>query len=350
MVVFRKILMALPLLGLGINNTYAGPYAQATGDAANAFDPGVPGFIGPDGAGVVSVNNVRNPLFVAWATSWTNYLPALNVDAAWSDPQQALGPVTADHFDIVSLGDVPSAAATNGVAPGQITLGFDVEITNNPGPDFAIFENTFDLALDDVFAELAYVEVSTDGLQFARFPSVSLGTNLIPFVVGTIDPTEVYNLAGKHANYDEATSWGTPFDLQDLSRHAAVINGSVDLDRIRYVRLVDIPGSGNHLDTADPAHPIYDVWPTEGSAGFDLEAIGVIHARTELLPPDHTHPNALSFMATTNRIYQIECATSLAPADWTAIGPAIPGDNALHQQSLPAAAGEKAYYRIKITP
>jgi hypothetical protein len=53
-----------------------------------------------------------------------------------------------------------------------------------------------------------------------------------------------------------------------------------------------VPGSGDFLDDApaylDPsawptrapysaAHPIYDMWPTQGSGGFDLEAIGVLH-------------------------------------------------------------------------
>jgi hypothetical protein len=54
---------------------------------------------------------------------------------------------------------------------------------------------------------------------------------------------------------------------------------------------VDIPGSGDFFDEAtsqiDPNtwpvwapythnHPIYDQWPTWGSGGFDLEAMGVL--------------------------------------------------------------------------
>jgi hypothetical protein len=57
------------------------------------------------------------------------------------------------------------------------------------------------------------------------------------------------------------------------------------------VRIVDIPGSGDFYDEAmlsvDPGtwpdwdfygndHPIYDAWPTLGSGGLDLEAIGVL--------------------------------------------------------------------------
>jgi hypothetical protein len=58
------------------------------------------------------------------------------------------------------------------------------------------------------------------------------------------------------------------------------------------VRIVDIPGSGDFYDQAtlsvDPGtwpdwdfyaedHPIYDAWPTYGSGGLDLEAIGVLN-------------------------------------------------------------------------
>jgi len=65
------------------------------------------------------------------------------------------------------------------------------------------------------------------------------------------------------------------------------------------VRIVDVPGSGDFVDDADTClapntgpdwtnyvapHPIYDQWPTWGSGGFDLEAVGVLHAQE--LPAD----------------------------------------------------------------
>ncbi|MGE9293161.1 MAG: hypothetical protein ACQKBW_06075, partial [Puniceicoccales bacterium] len=88
-------------------------------------------------------------------------------------------------------------------------------------------------------------------------------------------PTGVYNLAGKHVN-NEGDCWGTPFDLSTLSGEVNVMNGLVDLNSIRFVRIVDIVGNGNQLDSED--NPIYDPSLTGlfGAGGFDLDAIGAI--------------------------------------------------------------------------
>ena len=65
----------------------------------------------------------------------------------------------------------------------------------------------------------------------------------------------------------------------------------MDLNNIAYIRIVDIPGSGDFSDKAaefidpctwpdwdyfDANHPVYDAWLTWDSGGFDLEAIGVL--------------------------------------------------------------------------
>lgn len=130
------------------------------------------------------------------------------------------------------------------------------------------------------------MEVSTDGVNFARFPSVSLTSDPVD-AFGTIDSTEVFNLAGKHINSvfaDETgelsgLSFGTPFDLEDLTTDPSVVNGLLDLDEINFVRLVDIPGSGDFLDSQ--GNPIFDPFPTPlEPGGFDLEAIGVINEAT----------------------------------------------------------------------
>ncbi len=55
----------------------------------------------------------------------------------------------------------------------------------------------------------------------------------------------------------------------------AVRNGLVDLNDIKYVRIVDIPGCGYFRDSE--GRPIYDAWITWGSGGLDLEAVGVIN-------------------------------------------------------------------------
>jgi hypothetical protein len=53
-----------------------------------------------------------------------------------------------------------------------------------------------------------------------------------------------------------------------------VIAGTLNLNNVRYVRVVDIPGDGSAQDSA--SRPIYDPWVTFGSGGTDLEAIGAI--------------------------------------------------------------------------
>ena len=274
----RKLMTNLTIVVLltAASHALAGPYSGAMGDPANSYDPGIPGFVGPDGDGKCGnsgLNNYVNPIFVGWATGHQNYYRS-DGETGYSDPAKALGAVTGDNADVVSLGDLTQTQIDNGDPVGKITLTFAKAITNGTGADFAVFENGFvSQTTGEVSAELGYVEVSTDGANWARFASDSLTAELVG-AYGTVDPTNVCNLAGKHVNaYGD--SWGTPFDLENLTDHAKVLNGSVDLSEINYVRIVDIPGSGDFLDADDD--PIYDAWHTWGSGGVDLEAVGVIN-------------------------------------------------------------------------
>lgn len=222
-----------------------------------------------------------DPSITAWATGYSDYLPAESVDTIWMDPTKALGPASGSHIDIVALGERDSGSND---PPGQITLTFDVTIKNGEGYDFVVFENAFPSG-DGVFVELAYVEVSTDGDNFLRFPCASLTPEPIGEYAPS-DPTNFYNLPGFHINaYTDFL--GTPFDLEDLSL-LPEDDLSVDLQEINYIRIIDIPGTGEYTDRAtlldldyEIDHPIYDPHPTTGSAGFDLEAIGVIHSQEE---------------------------------------------------------------------
>ena len=252
---------------------FAGPYT----------DIGVPGFVGPDGDGVVSENNYVNPIFKGWATGHDyqpfDYDEIYNYNPMFADPENTLGPVTGNNGDIASLGDMDAteiaawkADPVNNPGPGQLTLSFDNPIFNGTGYDFAAFENGFGSG-GGIFAELGYVDVSTDGVNFARFDSVSLTPDPVGGY-GTIDPTDVYNLVGKHVNaYGD--SWGTGFDLDELLDNDLVLAGLVDLNDINYIRIADIPGSGDFLDSQ--GNPIYDAWPTWGSGGVDFEALGGIN-------------------------------------------------------------------------
>ena len=239
----RHTFALLPLAGLFLSSAAfaAGPFAPAAGK------PGSTAIIGTD------------PSFVQWASGYENYTPGPNVTNNWKTPDSALGGAAGTGldsvFDIVTLGD-----------GGSITLTFSGTIYNGAGYDFAIFENSF----NDTFLELAYVEVSSDGTNFFRFPNYSFTPNPVS-AYGTVDPTNIHNLAGKYK-----VGYGTPFDLDDLIGIAGL-----DVNAVSHVRIVDIVGDGSYFDSYPTEyggpHPIYDPFPTYGSGGFDLDAVGVIH-------------------------------------------------------------------------
>lgn len=216
---------------ISASTVYAGPYAPAAGvsgsTAVSKNDPGIQG----------------------WASGYIGYQPGTNVDASWKTPERALGVAVGDSFDIVGLGD-----------HGQITLTFSGRLFNGTGADFAVFENGF----SDTFLELAWVEVSSNGTDFFRFPNFSFTAGAVSSF-GSIDPTNIDGLAGKYRQ-----GYGTPFDLQVL----ASVPG-LNVNDVRYVRIVDIVGDGTARDSL--GNVIFDPYPTTGSGGFDLEAVAALH-------------------------------------------------------------------------
>jgi hypothetical protein len=128
-----------------------------------------------------------------------------------------------------------------------------------------VFEN----AANPGFLDLGFVEVSSDGATFARFDTAYLGETPVD-AFGTHDTTLMGGLAGKYHQ-----GYGGPFDLNTLANKPEVLDGRVDLLDIRYIKIVDIPGDGSVLDSF--AHPIFDPYPCVQSAGFDLDAVGVMH-------------------------------------------------------------------------
>ena len=212
----------------------AGPYAPAAGKA---------------GSTAVSMDD---PAFIDWASGWVDYIPGDNLASTWTNPQKALGPAEGTSFEVVSLG-----------SGGSITMTFDPPLSNGSGWDFAIFENSF----SDTFLELAYVEVSSDGVHFIRFDNDSLTVDPVGGF-GATDPTNIDGFGGKYRQ-----GFGTPFDLADLSTKDDVLDGLVKLNEIGYVRIIDIIGDGTFFDTSGDV--IWDPYPTAQSAGFDLDAVGV---------------------------------------------------------------------------
>ncbi len=198
-------------------------------------------------------------LFVNWANGHSSYVIGADVDITWQTPHKAYGKAAGMPSDIVSLG--------NG---GAITLFFPLPIRDGAGADFAVFENAF----SDTFLELAFVEVSSDGINFFRFPTTSLTPSAVG-AFGVVYPDEIDGFAGKYR-----AGFGTPFDLAVLTS-----NNLLDKENIRYVRLIDIVGNGNTKDAA--GRSIFDPTPTVGSGGFDLDGVGVIHQNA------NTHINIL---------------------------------------------------------
>lgn len=239
-----------------------------------------PLFAGPytptgDESGSVAIPK-ESPLFTGWATNVVELtrgpvditVPA-GALASHGSGADALGIADADEdtFNTISLGD-----------GGWITLSFDNPITNGPGFDFAVFENSFqqEVGDDGFFLELAFVEVSSNGTDFFRFDSISLTSAAAQIAsFGTMDPTDIYNLAGR-----DIAGYGTGFDLAQLSGVSPLLN----INLVQYVRIRDVVGSINPAyDSFDSlGNIINDPWKTNFSTGgFDLDAIGVIHSIPE---------------------------------------------------------------------
>ena len=160
---------------------------------------------------------------------------------------------------------------------GSVTLGFDVVIVDGPGADFSVFENGFVVGGAAVFAEVAFVEVSSNGTDFARFPS-SYGP---PGGLGGSDMGSFAGMSGglpvladvtvdPDSPFDPVSSGGEAFDLAELSGHPLVLGGLVDLDDIRFVRLVDVL-----FDEQDDQGVI--IAPGSQGGGSDFDAVAVLH-------------------------------------------------------------------------
>lgn len=223
---------------LAVAPAMAGPYT----------DPGHPPLAMAAWAGEVD-EVVRGPIDLA--------NPAGGL-ASFGAPANVVGAATASSLDVLSLGD-----------GGSITLYFAAGIHNGPGDDLAVYENGFPF-VDGLFTELAFVEVASDGLAYARFPATAL--NAFPIAsFDPLDPSDYHGLAGRHE-----IGLGTGFDLAGLAAHPLVRSGEVDLLNVHYVRIVDVVGDGSRVD--GDGRPIYDPYATPfASGGFDLEAVGALH-------------------------------------------------------------------------
>jgi hypothetical protein len=294
----KSIILLSLLPALGLAGSFPGAVGSATTDAISR----------------------DSTALVAWANGNLTPNYGTGVDVIWKTPALAYGPATGNAFDIVSLG--------NG---GQIVMYFPRPISDGDGADFAVFENAFSPG----FLELAFVEVSSDGVHFYRFPNRSEGTTTVGPFANTMDPTNLSGLAGKYIK-----GYGTPFDLASLAATPLL-----DRQNVRFVRLVDIIGDGTQRDTTN--QPIYDPTPTTGSGGFDLEAIGVIHQsedpvkvlRSELVAGAYQ----LGWESNPGSSYRIETSTQLGV--WTAVQ-TLTGNQTNNYTEVSLSGSAQQFWRV----
>ncbi len=189
------------------------------------------------------------------------------------DPAKSLGPPTgaglfAGSVDVHSLG-----------AGGFLTLGFELQLIDGPGADFIVSENPFLTGPFESFAETFFVEVSSDGVNFARIPADYYGPSTSPGGFGVSGIGVFGNLGGsipvRAGNpgvdlQDPVDAGGDAFDLADLAADPLVIAGLLDLQAVSQVRLVDVLGA---VDQDSKGRIIQD--PSSGSA--DIDAVTLIH-------------------------------------------------------------------------
>lgn len=216
------------------------------GATPDAVDGGVDG--APVAAGYADVTRadgraVGGP-FASRVVSFTAGEGATFGQAAMPDvvlgPPQGAGELRGGT-DVVSLG-----------LRGEIVLGFERDIVDGPGEDFIVFENAFSVpgTADRYWEELGEVAVSDDGETWVTFPCDPQGPR--PHA-GCAGWSPVYaSPANGLSPLDPRVAGGDAFDL-----------ASVGVTRARFVRIRDLATQG----LMPPA------------TGFDLDAVGVIHAR-----------------------------------------------------------------------
>lgn len=213
----------------------------------------------------------NSSLFKSWATGATvlrGYQQINSTVSAVANAGVDANATGASNGSIVSLGD-----------GGNAILTFAKPITNGSGFDFAVFENGFMSGQSGrAFLELAFVEVSSDGINFFRFPShnqypanfIQNTTDIGGPGFATMDATYLNNFAGKYTS-----GFGTPFDISDLPD-----NPLLNKEQITHVKIIDVIGTNiETYRTYDSfGNVAIDPFPTPGgSSGFDLDAVGVIN-------------------------------------------------------------------------
>ncbi|MEM2914457.1 MAG: hypothetical protein QXH91_03525 [Candidatus Bathyarchaeia archaeon] len=182
--------------------------------------------------------------------------------------------------EVLSLGD-----------GGYIILKLGRKVIDEEGADFVVFENPFFIGGNPnrIFIEAAVVEVSQDGENWVRFPFNYEPVGEDPWsnpnnFSGLAGVNPVYGNCDSDENFvdplDPKVSGGDFFDLADIG-----------LDWVAYIKIIDAGNAETY-----PESQIYDAdgdaiddagnhgFASAPFAGFDLDAVGIIHGGEELQP------------------------------------------------------------------
>lgn len=283
----------------------------------------------PGEAGSTAIHK-DSSIIVSWAIGVTVQRGPLDIaqpgngNASFGTDSDAIGQA---NGNVVSFGDGGSAIIT-----------FATPITNGSGADFAVFENGF----MDNYIELAFVEVSSDGINFFRFDAISEAPTSPQYWNGSFSDCRYFNnLAGKYrANY------GTPFDLQELSGEIGL-----DINAITHVKLIDVVGfvDATYGTQDSQGNYINDPYPTAfPSCGFDLDAVAVLHEGTQSITE-----NSISTMTIypnpSNGVFQVKTSESGSYSVIGATGNQILSSTFKNDFSIDLTSFQKGIYILQVT-
>jgi hypothetical protein len=173
-----------------------------------------------------------------------------NLPGIVTGPPEGMGP-SSGGVDTFSLGD-----------KGSIVVVFDqCWIADGPGIDFIVFENAFYISSTTTpHSEPAIVGVSMDGINFMDFPCDLSQDPGYPGCAGT---HPVYANPKKNSidPNDPTTAGGDLFDL-----------ATIGVSQARFVRIVD--------------QGLSPIKGANGTNGFDLDAIAIVHGTKPQPPPN----------------------------------------------------------------
>ncbi|MCH3924455.1 MAG: DUF4465 domain-containing protein [Bacteroidales bacterium] len=260
------------------------------------------GSVGTNGCKAISINS---PSIKAWAlgvqVNRGKQTDDTSLYASYGSNDWAIGKPDSTTTRAVSLGE-----------GGSCIITFDRPIFNGAGYDFMITENSFGVMTNSQsnseFLELTFVEVSSDGINYFRFPAISNNTTT------DCKSSLINNLAGKYS-----VGWGCGFNLDDIPN-----NVLLDKNNIRFIRLVDVR---NGQDTDSRGNIIYEAPGSFGySSGFDLTGVGIINGKTPYIVSSMdsllTNNNSYEIVSTSNSVMG---ADSMYRKDFVSNGLAFQG-------------------------